>query len=94
MLLVSREAGHGEAGEVALHVGDEGRNSGGREALDDALQGDGLAGAGRSGDQAVAVGPAELEALGVAAAACGSDEDASTRSVGQAFSLAQSPSHA
>ena len=62
------EPGHGEAGEVALHVGDEGRDAGGRKPFDDALQGDGLAGAGRAGDQAVAVGALELELLRIAAA--------------------------
>ena len=70
------EPGHGEAGEVALHVGDEGRDAGGRKALDDALQRDRLAGAGRAGDQAVAVGALELELLRIGAARVRADEDA------------------
>ena len=41
---------------------------GGRQAFDDALQGDGLAGAGRAGDQAVAVGALQLELLRIGAA--------------------------
>ena len=38
--------------------------------FDQALQGDGLAGAGRAGDQPVAVGALELELLRLAAAGC------------------------
>ena len=47
-----------------------------RQPLDDALKGDGLAGAGRAGDQPVAVGALELERLGIGAAGGGADEDA------------------
>ena len=71
-----RRAGHGEAGEIALHVGDEGRNACAGQSFDDALQRDRLAGAGRSGDQAVAVGALELELLRLRAARAGADEDA------------------
>ena len=46
----------GDAGEIALHVGAEDRHAGVGEALGEALQGDGLAGAGGPGDEAVAVG--------------------------------------
>ena len=66
-----RGAGHGEAGQVALHGGDEGRDSDGRQAVDDALQGDGLAGAGCARDQSAAVGALEFERLGIGpAGAC------------------------
>ena len=50
MVLCGGRAGHGEAGEVALHIGDEGGNADCGQPVDDALQGDGLAGAGRAGD--------------------------------------------
>ena len=46
----------GDAGEVALDVGHEDRHTQAREAFGQGLQGDGLAGAGGTGDQAVAVG--------------------------------------
>ena len=46
------------------------------QALDDSLQGDGLAGAGRAGDQPVAVGALQLELLRLGAAGAGADEDA------------------
>ncbi len=71
--LAHRRAGHCEAAQIALHVGDEDRHSGAREAFGETLQGDGLAGAGRPGDQAVTVGPAEHEPLRLAAAQA--DED-------------------
>jgi hypothetical protein len=45
-----------DAGEVALHVGHEDRHADDRETLGQGLQGDGLAGAGGPGDEAVAVG--------------------------------------
>jgi hypothetical protein len=48
-------AGHGDAGEIALHVGDEHRRSRVRGLLGDDLQGAGLAGAGGAGDEAVTV---------------------------------------
>ena len=63
-----RRARHGDAGEIALHVGDEDRDAGGGEALGQALQSHRLAGAGRAGDQAVTVGPVEDEPLRLAAA--------------------------
>src|SRR5699024_7900236 len=53
--LVRGRAGHGDAGEVALHVGDEHGGAGVRGLLGDHLQGAGLAGAGRAGDAAVTV---------------------------------------
>ena len=54
---------HGDTRQVALHVGDEYRHAFGREAFGEALQGHRLAGAGRTRDQAVAVGPAKVEIL-------------------------------
>ena len=45
-----------QAGQVALDVGQEHRHADGRETLGEHLQRDRLAGAGRPGDQAVAVG--------------------------------------
>ena len=45
-----------DAGEVALHVGHEAGDSDLAEGLCKDLEGDGLAGAGRAGDEAVAVG--------------------------------------
>src|SRR3546814_3342375 len=51
---VLRLAGHREAREVALDVGAEHRDAGLRETLGQDLQGDGLAGAGGAGDEAVA----------------------------------------
>ena len=58
-----------DAGQVALDVGGEHRHAGIREAFRQHLQGDGLAGAGGAGDQAVAVGELELQVLGLDAAA-------------------------
>jgi hypothetical protein len=49
-------AGLADAGQVALDVGHEHRHADLREVLGQGLQGDGLAGAGGAGDQAVAVG--------------------------------------
>mmetsp|Transcript_120347 Transcript_120347/g.334872 ORF Transcript_120347/g.334872 Transcript_120347/m.334872 type:complete len:374 (+) Transcript_120347:42-1163(+) len=54
--LFARFAGLADAGQVALHIGHEDRHPKAREALRQGLQADGLAGAGRAGDQAVAVG--------------------------------------
>ena len=68
MGLGGRRSGHGDAGEVALHVGDEHRHAGRGKAFGQPLQRHRLAGAGRAGDQAVAVGPAQAERLGAAAA--------------------------
>jgi hypothetical protein len=64
--LAHRRSGHGEAAEIALHVGDEDRDPGLRETLGEALKGDRLAGAGGSGDQAVPVGAPEDEPLRLA----------------------------
>ena len=49
-------ARHGEARDVALHVGDESWDAGIGQSLDDPLQRHRLAGTRRSGDQPVAVG--------------------------------------
>ena len=68
MGLAGGRSGHGEAGEIALHIGDEAGDAGGRKSFDDALQGDCLAGAGRARDQAVAVGALIVEYLRLAAA--------------------------
>ncbi len=70
-----RVARHGEAGEVALHVGHECGDADRRQALDNALQGDGLAGSGRAGNEAVAIGALQFEQLGIGSAATGTDED-------------------
>ena len=51
----ARAAGLGEPGEVALHVGGEDGHAGVGELLGDPLEALRLAGAGRAGDQAVAV---------------------------------------
>jgi hypothetical protein len=69
-------AGHGEAGEVALHIGDEGRNAGARQAFDDSLEGDGLAGTGGAGDQPVPIGARQLQGLRLSAARASANEDA------------------
>ena len=45
-----------DAGEVALDVGGEDRHADAAEGFGDDLEGDGLAGAGGAGDQAVAIG--------------------------------------
>ena len=45
----------GDAGEIPLHIGHEHRHADGRELFGQALQGDGLAGAGGTGDEAVTV---------------------------------------
>ena len=47
-----------------------------KQAFDDALDGDGLAGAGRARDQAVAVGALQFEGLRVCAAGACANEDA------------------
>ena len=56
-----RLAGHGDARQVALDVGAEHRNAGAGEALGQHLQGDGFAGAGGAGDQAVPVGERQMQ---------------------------------
>jgi hypothetical protein len=45
-----------DAGEIALHVGHEDRHADRRKPVRERLHGDGLAGAGGAGDQAVAIG--------------------------------------
>ena len=50
-----RAARHGDARKVALDVGEEDGDALRRELLGDGLERDGLAGAGRPGDEAVAV---------------------------------------
>jgi hypothetical protein len=54
-------AGLGQAGQVALDVGHEHRHADVRELLRHGLQRDGLAGAGRTGHEAVAVGQLRQE---------------------------------
>ena len=63
-----RGPGHRYPGEVAFYIGNEHRHAIGGEAFGQALQGDGLAGPGRSGDQAMPVGTGQIEALPLAAA--------------------------
>ncbi len=58
-----RIAGERDAGEVALHVGGEDRDAGVGEALGQALQRHGLAGARRTGDEAVPVREAQEKRL-------------------------------
>ena len=67
----------GDARQVALDVGREHRHAGGREALRQHLQRDRLAGAGGAGDEAVAVGEPQLDALGdeVAPLLAAADQD-------------------
>src|SRR5215467_14849802 len=55
----------GNAGEVALDVGGEDRDSGAGEALRQHLQGDGLPGTGRSSDQSMAVGKRKRKNFGL-----------------------------
>ena len=69
-----------DAGEVALDVGGKHRNAGGGEAFGQHLQGDGLAGAGRAGDEAVAIAEMEVEHLVFGALA---DDDAVVRQYGR-----------
>jgi hypothetical protein len=76
MRLRGRRSGHREAGEVALHVGDEAGHADLREPLDDPLQRHRLAGTRRARDQAVAVGASEVETLRVRPALARADEDA------------------
>ena len=54
-------ARHGQAGDVALDVGAEDRDAGVREPFRHDLQRHRLAGAGRTGDQPVAIGEGELD---------------------------------
>ncbi len=62
-----------DAGEIALDVGRENRNAGARKTFRQDLQGHGLAGSGRAGDEPVPVGKRKRQILGLDAAA---DEDA------------------
>ena len=62
-----------DAGEIALDVGGEHRHAGLRKAFGQHLQRDGLAGAGRAGDQPVAVAEPQIEHFVFAALA---DDDA------------------
>src|SRR6266446_10348396 len=55
----------GNAGEIALDVGGEDRNAGAGEALRQHLQGDRLSGAGRPGDQSMAVGKRKRQNFGL-----------------------------
>jgi hypothetical protein len=55
MQLVGRGTRGGDAGKIALHVGEEDGDPGSGKALGQDLQGHGLAGAGRARDQPVAV---------------------------------------
>ncbi len=80
-------AGHGEAGNIALHVGDEGRHPRLRQSFDDSLQRHRLAGAGRPGDQPVPIGALELELLRLGAAGAGADEDAGRGIAGHRVAL-------
>ena len=70
---------HRQPRQVALHVGDDRRHARRREAFDDPLERHRLAGAGRAGDQPVAVGARKLEHLGVRSARVRADEDAVRR---------------
>ena len=54
-LLTRRGSGLAEAGEIALHVGEEDRNAQPRESLREHHQRHRLAGAGRAGDQSMAI---------------------------------------
>jgi hypothetical protein len=56
-----RITGHADAGEIAFHIGCEDRRPGVGETFREQLQGDGLACAGRTGDEAVAVAEAERQ---------------------------------
>jgi len=55
----------GDPGEVALDIGEEDGNSEGAEVLGDGVDRDRLAGAGRAGDEAVAVRHAGQEGVGM-----------------------------
>ena len=61
MILSLVGPGRAEPGQVALDVGGEHRDAGGAELLGEQLQGLGLAGAGRPGDQPVPVEHAERD---------------------------------
>src|SRR3546814_10791003 len=66
---VLRLAGRRQSREVALDVGAEHRDAGLREALGQDLQGDGLAGAGGAGDEAVATGVGQPDVFRLGAGA-------------------------
>jgi hypothetical protein len=81
-----RLADDGDARQIALDVGGEDRNAGPRQAFGENLQGDRLAGAGRTGDKAMTVGEGERQQRGCLTLA---DED---RAVGIDFSHQPAPS--
>ncbi len=62
-----------DSGEVALNVGGEDRHADAAEGFGHNLQGDGLAGAGGSGNQAVAIGQAGKKFEIVARCGLGND---------------------
>ena len=62
-MLEGGRARHGDARQVALHIGDEYRNALCGKAFGQPLQGDGLAGTGGARDQAVTVGAGKVEIL-------------------------------
>ena len=66
----------GHARQIALDVGGEHRHAGARQPFRQHLQRDGLAGAGRAGHEAVAVGQRQRQELGLVALA---DEDFAVR---------------
>ena len=68
---ILRLAGRRDAGKVALHVGGEDRDAGGGEALGENLQRNGLAGAGRAGDETVPVGEFQVQILRITEAVVG-----------------------
>ena len=59
-----RFAGLGDSRQVALDVGAEDRDAGRREGFGHDLEGDGLAGAGGTSDQAVAIGGGQVQQAG------------------------------
>ena len=79
-------AGRGDAREVALDVGGEDRDAVAGEALGQHLQRHGLAGAGRAGDEAVAVGELEQERLRLPALA---DQDRAVSAIDVRLSLVE-----
>ena len=60
-----RFADRRDAGQIALDVGGEHRNAGAREAFRQHLQRDGLAGAGRAGDEAVPIAVVKHQVFGL-----------------------------
>ena len=70
-----RRAGHGHARQIAFHIGQENGHALPREAFRQTLQRDRLPGAGCACDQAMAIGPAQVERLRFAAGLCLTNED-------------------